>query len=194
MALKYETIFFHEKSASLETRNAVKGLNVILKKAIMSLRNLAYGLRPSSLDEFGLVHTIREFCMDFMKETGISVEFKSSGISDREFDSDININLYRLVQEAFNNVRKHSEATAVSMKLISSHPNVILRISDNGKGFDIEKMSSEPSNERHMGIKSMAERVNYLDGRISISSAPGKGTKLYIEFTNRGGEYEEENI
>lgn len=186
LALKYETIIFQEKAASQETRNAVKSLNAILKNAIMSLRNLAYGLRPSSLDEFGLVHTIREFCMDFMRETSISVEFKSSGVSEREFDSEININLYRLVQEAFNNIRKHSGATAVSMKLISSHPNIILRISDNGIGFDVKKISVESSNEKHMGIKSIAERVNYLDGKLNISSAPGKGTKLYIEFMNRG--------
>ncbi len=93
-----------------------------------------------------------------------------------------NINLYRLVQEGLNNIRKHADANNVNVKLISSFPNILLRIEDDGQGFDTEKRLIAADKEKRMGIRSMKERVEILEGKMIIESIPGTGTKILIEI------------
>ncbi len=165
-----------------ETKKMVDEHNQILQNSINSLRTVSHNLRPAGLERFGLIKTIREFCHDFRKETGMQVDFSVTGTEeDFKFDNDTNINLYRITQEAFSNTGKHAEATQISVRLVATYPVIILRIWDNGKGFDTEILKELES--KHMGISSMSERATYLnEGRFSIESRFGKGTRIKTEF------------
>ena len=151
-----------------------------LQKTITAIRDLAYELRPVSLDQMGLIETIFQFCEEFSQKTGLSADFTSAGMDGVDLDFDTEINLYRLVQEGLNNIRKHAEASHVIIRLAAAYPNIILRIIDNGRGFDVNDRLANSLNEKRMGLRSMEERVYLLYGSIEIQSRPGQGTKILI--------------
>jgi signal transduction histidine kinase len=103
-------------------------------------------------------------------------------MDDLRVDPDIEINLYRLLQEALNNIKKHANAKRVIIRLVASFPNIILRIEDDGKGFDVEGHLLKASGEKRMGLGSMEERVNLLNGNLRIRSRLMEGTKILIEI------------
>jgi signal transduction histidine kinase len=97
-------------------------------------------------------------------------------------DSNTQINLYRIVQEGLNNICRHAKAKNVRLKLVAAYPNIILRMEDDGKGFEIEKRLREAVLEKRMGLMSMRERVNLLGGKVRITSKEGQGTKVVIKI------------
>lgn len=168
-----------------EIGQRISKISETLERTIQSVRNLSYDLRPPDLDYLGLARTVSQYCKDFSEKTGIKVDFFSAGLEDLRFDSDTEINLYRLVQEALNNIRKHADAGQVTIRLLTSFPNIILRMEDNGKGFDVEKQLTAALNEKRMGIQSMRQRVALLKGKIRIQSVLNQGTSIFIEVPCR---------
>ena len=156
-------------------------LSKMVQGTITAVRDLAYGLRPTSLDQLGLTKTLLQHCEEFSAKTGINVDFFAAGLDDLRLDSDTEIILYRLIQEGLNNVRKHADATDATIRLVASFPDIILRIEDNGKGFDVQNRLASAPNEKCMGLGSMQERVALLGGKMRIKSCTTHGTKIFIE-------------
>ncbi len=177
-----DTLLDNHTEAPPEMGQRVNELSRMLRGTIMAVRDLAYDLRPASLDQLGLVQTIHEYCEDFYAKNGVKIDFFAGGIDDPKLDFDTKITLYRLIQEGLNNVRKHADASQVTIRLIGSFPNIILRIEDNGKGFDVEDRLVSAANERRMGLRSMEERLRLLQGKMMIESRPMEGTRIFIEF------------
>jgi len=175
MLLKY-------KSLTPGARKQISVLSRNLHKTLISVRDLSYDLRPPGLEKLGLPRVMYQFCEDYSERTGVQVDFQSAGINELNLNYSTKINLYRLLQEGLNNVKKHADADNVKVRLVSSFPNVILRIYDNGKGFDLKEHLTKTSSEKKMGLSSMAHRVDLLLGRLEIESIPGKGTKIFIEI------------
>jgi len=166
----------------LETRQKVSELSRMVHHSITAVRDLAYGLRPPSLDQLGLVQTIRQHCEEFSKKNRLKVDFFSAGMDELTLDFDTEITLYRVIQEGLNNIKKHANATNVTLRLVASYPDIILRIQDNGKGFDLQNRLEAALAEKRMGIRSMEERVALVNGKMRIESRPMKGTKIFIEL------------
>ncbi len=160
----------------------IRTFSKVLQNSIMSIRNLAYDLRPPELDQLGLVRTITNYCDEFSERNGIPVDFFSAGMSELRLRPETEINLYRIVQEALYNVKKHAAAGQVLIRLITSFPSIILRIEDNGKGFDPERRIESSFAEKRMGLRSMEERALLLKGVIRIRSQRGKGTGIMVEI------------
>jgi PAS domain S-box-containing protein len=183
LRIKCET-FFDTKGISSEAMNLamvkqkINGISAVLKNSIQALRCIAYELRPPGLDELGLPITLYRYCEDFSEATQIEIDFFSAGLENLQLNPDVEINTYRIVQEALNNIKKHSGATKVLMRLVASYPVIILRIDDNGKGFDQTVQALQKKQLNHMGLSSMEERIRLLGGSISITSSPGSGTNL----------------
>ncbi len=154
----------------------------LLNHCIKTVRELSYNLRPPGLEQIGLPSAIADHCRDFEKKTGLSVQFTKAGVDTLDFPFDDAINIYRLIQEAFNNTDKHAQATAIVIRLIASHPNIILRIEDNGCGFDPEEGVRKALENKRFGLLGMEERVRMMQGSFKILSAPQQGTKIIIEF------------
>jgi len=157
-----------------------------LQNSIMAIRDLAYDLRPPGLDQLGIVQTIFNYCEDFSEKTGLSADFSSAGMEDLKLDADMKINLYRLVQEGLINIRKHAEARHVTIRLAAAFPNIILRIKDDGKGFDVKNRLISAQDEKRMGLRSMEERVGLLGGEMNIKSSQTKGSSIFIKFPIQG--------
>jgi PAS domain S-box-containing protein len=166
----------------LPEAQGMKEISGTLQKTISGVRNMAYDLRPPGLEKLGLVETIYRFCEDFTQMWGMPVDFQSAGLKNLKLDYGIQINLYRLVQEGLTNVRKHAAADRVTLKLAAAFPNIILRVEDNGHGFDVQARAAATDHEKRMGLRSMQERVTLLNGKMTLKSKPGQGTKVTIKL------------
>jgi signal transduction histidine kinase len=103
-----------------------------------------------------------------------------------KLDFNTRINLYRMIQEGLNNIHKHAEASQAVVKLAAAHPHLILRIEDNGRGFDVEKRAREIDSEKRMGLRSLQERTDLLGGTMIVASKIGQGTRILIKFPYAG--------
>ena len=147
----------------------------------MAVRDLAYELRPPSLGQLDIARTFGAYCEEFVEKAGIKIDYYSAGMDELRLDPDIEINLYRLMQESFHNIKKHAHATEVRVRLIASFPHIILSIEDNGKGFNVTDRMVKASQEKRMGLRSMQERATLLHGKMKILSRLNQGTKIFIE-------------
>ena len=130
----------------------------------------------------GLAVALEMLCDEYSEHHAIDIGFHSAGVEKLKIDSNTQINLYRIVQEGLNNICRHAAAKNVSIKLVAAYPNIILRMEDDGKGFEIEKRMRETVLEKRMGLMSMRERANLLGGKVRITSKEGKGTKVVVKF------------
>ncbi len=180
LKIRLQTLFSITPPNSDDSRQQVSDIIAILQRSISDVRNLAYDLRPPGLDQLGLVRTLFLYCEDFAQNNNLKIDFIAAGLDDLNLDEDIQINIYRLIQEALHNVKKHAEAEGVTIRLVASSPNLMLRIIDDGKGFDAKRWRAKSFKDKRMGLQSMVERVNLLDGTIDIRSRIGKGAGIFI--------------
>jgi len=153
-----------------------------LDAAIASLRNLAGGLLPPELDRLGLAAAVAGLCRETAARAGLAVECATYGLDAWPIDFEAGLNLYRVLQEGLANACRHARCAAITVRLIASHPLLILRIDDDGQGFDPEVRLPEARAEKRMGLWSMGERVRLLGGRLTIRSRPGCGVRITAEL------------
>jgi two-component system sensor histidine kinase DegS len=134
------------------------------------IRRLIHDLRPTALDELGLVPAVRDYLARCRKEHGLDIAF--TGDEEARLPTSVETSLFRVVQEALNNVVKHAHAHRVNVTLACYDRHVELRVADDGLGFDPQSSRSG----KHFGIWSMQERVEQLGGQFGIESALGAGT------------------
>ena len=151
----------------------------MVRNAVGDMRRFMFDLRPDSLDDLGLVATMRRFSSEYQDRTGIVCYFNLIG-DDRRIGADLEEAVFRIIQEALNNVNKHSEATKVDVGLSIQPERVVAKIRDDGIGFDV---NAAPSAGRHLGLLGMRERAEALGGRFTIASEAGKGTEIVVELT-----------
>ncbi len=175
-----QTAFNGDQPGKELTRDQADHLIEILQRSISEVRNMAYDLRPPGLDQFGLVRTLYTYCEEFAHNNGFKIDFIAAGLDDLHLEDDIQINLYRLIQEALYNIKKHARANGVTIRLVASSPNLMLRIIDDGVGFDVARWRDKSHREKRMGLQSMMERVGLLNGSIDIRSQDHKGTAIFI--------------
>ncbi|MBC8438340.1 MAG: PAS domain S-box protein [Deltaproteobacteria bacterium] len=144
------------------------------------VRNLSLDLRPSMLDDLGLIPTLRWFLNSFTRRTKIKTNLEAVEF-DEYRNEDLEITIYRIVQESLNNVAKHAEAKNVVISLKREITRITGFIQDDGKGFDINKIFKRIG-EKHIGLLSMKERISILGGTFKIQSGNGKGTRINIEI------------
>lgn len=182
LKIRLQTLFNAPQGTGDGSPQQVNDIVNILQRSISDVRNLAYDLRPPGLDQLGLVRTLFVYCEDFAQNNDLKIDFISAGLDDLLLEEDIQINIYRLIQEALHNVKKHARAKGVTIRLVTSSPNLLLRIIDDGSGFDAGSWRSKAYKEKRMGLQSMVERVGLLGGTIDIRSQQQKGTGIFISI------------
>jgi signal transduction histidine kinase len=162
--------------------NAVtESLNTIIpmiQEGVEECRRIQMDLRPSMLDDLGLLPTLSWFCRRFQTiYTGIKVELEKS-LEEHEIPDSLKVVTFRVTQEAMNNIAKHSKGDLVRLSLQKIEGRMELVVEDNGRGFDLEKMLGYESTRRGLGLTSMRERTELSGGSFSIESNKGKGTVI----------------
>ncbi len=179
LKISLETLFKDQPAAIMQK---VAQLSDTLQRSIASVRDMAYDLRPPGLDQLGLVKTLYLHCEDFSKSSAVEVDFAAAGVDELNLEYETEINIYRLIQEALNNIKRHAGANRATIRLVASSPDIVIRIKDNGQGFDVNDRRKQALKEKRMGLQSMVERVRLLEGKIHIQSRSDKGTYIFIEI------------
>lgn len=155
----------------------------MIKETVANLKNTAAELRPIGLEVIGIGDILKDYLSTVEHTRNIKIDFEDN-LKGRKINDNVSITLYRIVQEALNNIGKHSMAKKVQIKLfITRGINIIkLEISDDGKGFNEKRISKDYYRE-HMGIRTMREMAEILNGSFKIQSTD-KGTKInvYLPF------------
>ncbi|XAK58247.1 two-component sensor histidine kinase DegS [Bacillus inaquosorum] len=159
----------------------IKNLRQNVRNALYEVRRIIYDLRPMALDDLGLIPTLRKYLYTTEEYNGnVKIHFQCIGdTEDRRLAPQFEVALFRLAQEAVSNALKHSESEEITVKVEITKDFVILMIKDNGKGFDL-KEAKEKKN-KSFGLLGMKERVDLLEGTITIDSKIGLGTFIMIK-------------
>jgi PAS domain S-box-containing protein len=136
-------------------------------------------LRPASLD-LGIVSALQQFVREWSNTFEIKAEFECSGVEELRLERDVETHLYRVVQEALNNVYKHAHATRVAVTLARKASDLTLMIKDDGRGFDHE--AAARNRTRGLGLLSMRERAQVIDATLDVQSAPRRGTTVILRY------------
>ena len=150
-------------------------------QSVENLRRLALNLTPSLLSELGLLPALGWLINNMNSEQKINYKLVVEG-EERTFQPQAEVSLFRIVQEALNNVKKHSEASDCMVEINFLYESLRIVISDNGKGFSPGALSEKPLTHGKMGIIGMKERVEALKGEISFDSKPGQFTVITIQI------------
>jgi two-component system, NarL family, sensor histidine kinase UhpB len=162
----------------------VTELKRLVNQAMDELLNLARQLRPSALDDHGLVPAIDAQLKRFAARTGVEVRMNSEGDTE-ELEEDVQTALYRVAQEALTNAERHAGATCVEVDLEVEDDRTELRVRDDGGGFDPGRAARSGSGERSssgLGLRGMAERARLVGGELDVRSAPGGGTSVTLRI------------
>lgn len=175
---KLESALKEMKDDHPQASTALESIISIIQGTIDEARRIQGSLRPSLLDDLGILATINWFCRQFESTySNIRIQ-KEIDIQEHEVPESLKIVIYRLLQEGLNNIAKHSKAVSVLLSLKKSKQNLELMIQDNGQGFDLEEVYSRKEPTKGLGLNSMRERIELSGGFFSIESQMGAGTVI----------------
>jgi len=148
-----------------------------VRMCLKETRKIIFDLRPMTLDDLGLVPTVKRFLDTAKERSGIIPAVRLLG-EERRLDSYVEVGLFRTIQEAVNNVEKHAQASVINIVMEFRRDMLTVTIEDNGKGFD----TAESVGSESFGLVGMRERINLLNGELLIKSVKGTGTKITIKI------------
>ena len=183
---------FSLESINLDDREKSEQKIEYLKKLsldiIKGVRTATFNLMPPELSDHGIVSSLAKLTQELSKLTGKEILFYNKTDFNQRLDSLIEINIYRLTQEAINNAIKYAESSHIIVQLSHSETLLSIIIDDNGKGFDINAVDKKRNSESGMGLLFMKERIQYINGRVFIKSIPGEGTRITFNIPILKGE------
>jgi two-component system CheB/CheR fusion protein len=170
----------------------IEATEEIAKQIDSELDFLVWELRPTVLDDLGLKTALQDFVREWSLHFSIPAEFHSTGLEKERLSPEAETNLYRIAQEALNNVWKHSKASQVSVLLERRDNQAVLIVEDNGTGFEPDKKARPDNENRGMGLLGMQERAALIGGALELESAPGEGATVYarVPISAKKGESE----
>lgn len=179
-----------EAQVGPEQKSLASGLAEIkslTSRMLESIRQLAYDLRPTMLDDLGLVPAVRWCMKNHLEKIGIKVQLDSVGLGQR-LDPELETAVYRIVQESITNIAKHAKARHVKILLRADDSAVTAVIEDDGVGFDVDRVLNASARERGLGLFGMQERALVLEGKLDCHSIPGVGTRISAVFPLQVGQ------
>jgi signal transduction histidine kinase len=174
------------RGAKDELLEPVKSMLRTAQESIEECRRLQMDLRPAMLDDLGILPTLSWWCRKVQTAyPGLRIE-QTIGIQEHEVPDSLKTVIFRITQEAVNNIAKHSKADLVSLALTGSKDEIELTIADNGTGFDVRETLGTEKFRRGLGLESMRERAELSGGTLTLESAPGRGTVVRASWLVKG--------
>jgi PAS domain S-box-containing protein len=176
--LKLDISWIHKKipEKQNEISEKLKGVLKLLDDTIKTVRKIASDLRPSILDDIGIVGALEWQSKEFERRSGIKTIF-TSDLEELQLPEDLSTAFFRIFQESLTNVARHAEATTIHTSFDKKNGKLVLTISDNGKGMDLERMENKT-----LGLLGMKERTQMIGGEFYITSEPGNGTTVSVSI------------
>ena len=177
---------------ALKSKEIMRKTQLISNTILDEIHKLIYDLRPVALDGLGLIAAVNSLIDNHLRIDGLKIDYQIRGEVQR-MQPDREIVLYRLIQEAINNILRHSKASKVKILLEFKNQGIKVMIKDNGVGFDLPKILRYSKLPHAWGLLGMRERVDLLNGNLDIDTKPGKGTVIGIEVPYKAEEEDGEN-
>jgi signal transduction histidine kinase len=172
-----------KKKATVNTKGLERNITrtqQLVERSVNIVHRFARELRPTVLDDYGLIPALHAFMKKFRKETGIRVSLLAFAAVE-QVNGDKRTVLYRVAQEALTNIARHAQASRADVRIEKLDGAVCLKIIDNGRGFQMKHVLHAKKNKR-LGLLGMRERLEMVGGNFTIKSAPGKGTTLLAQI------------
>ena len=178
---------YRERGAE-EGFKEIRNLRQNVRNALYEVRRIIYDLRPMALDDLGLIPTLKKYTNTIEEYNGkTKITFQSVGcLEDQRLSSRFEVALFRLAQEAITNALKHAEASEITVKVEAAETICTMVIKDNGKGFDLKEYNRK-KDKKSFGLIGMKERIELLEGKITIDSKIGLGTFIMIQVPYQVG-------
>lgn len=162
-----------------DVRQSLDQARALVNDLMARVRKLSLDLRPAMLDDLGLLPALLWHIEHYTAQTQVRVNFKHSGLEKRRFTPEVETAAYRVVQEALTNVARHANVDEATVRLSTHQRTLLIEVEDNGAGFD---MASVLAASETSGLAGMRERAVLLDGRLTVESQPGAGTRVTAEL------------
>jgi signal transduction histidine kinase len=171
-----------------EARARAAELRGLAARTLEEVHHLSRGLRPSVLDDLGLLPALERSLKEFGASRALAVDLHAAGLDGRRLPAPVEIAVYRIVQEALTNVARHAAASTVSVLLEQRDRSVHVIVEDDGRGFDVEGVLASGQPEQRLGLHGMRERAALLGGSLTVESGPGRGTSVFAAIPLGGDE------
>jgi PAS domain S-box-containing protein len=184
--IKYslEKILYDIQNTNQSLENPLQEILSVVGTAIEEAQRITKNLHPSILDDLGVLSAMRSFCrefQDFYANIAINLNLH---LYDNQIPEPHKILIYRVMQEALNNIAKHSGADTVDVTLEKHVDRIVLSVHDNGQGFDLEKIMQDEKSQG-IGLRSMSDRTELFGGALQIKAKPGSGTLIQASWPDR---------
>ncbi|GAC1349712.1 MAG: hypothetical protein NVSMB27_25390 [Ktedonobacteraceae bacterium] len=170
-----------ESITTQQAHDRISDTRKLAHQTLRAIRNLSIDLRPSALDDLGLLPALRWYVKEYQQKCAIEVEFVASGFKER-LPAEMETALYRIVQESLTNTARHANAHKVVITMRELADAVYVTIADDGSGFNVGTLLKTPDQERGLGLAGMNERAVLLDGSLTINSSTGHGTTIEVRI------------
>lgn len=175
-------------SNGLDTEEYARTLS-ILDTTLAEVRDIARNLRPVNIDELGLITVIKSLCNNVAREAKLKYQLQMPENST-QFDKEVEVCIFRILQESLNNIMRHSKAKSFSVDLLIEEDSVLFVLSDDGIGFKARKLLNDKYISEGMGLMNMQESVERLNGSFKIDSNINSGTKIIAQFPLTGEKHD----
>jgi signal transduction histidine kinase len=150
----------------------------MLDSSIKEMRRVAHNMMPEALVRFGLDTALKDFCNDINQSGALNVNYQSIGMENIQLEQTTSITIYRVIQELLNNTMKHAIAGSAIVQLTKTESQLVITVEDDGKGFDTEILKVN----KGIGWVNIQNRIDFIKGKLDISSREGEGTSVQIEL------------
>lgn len=181
--LKLSSVKERQPSLPEEQMEIIQVTMRLLDEASAELRNISHNIMPATLSKLGLIAALRNLVNTISSNSGLQVDFSAHGFSGR-LDEQTEMSVYRIVLELINNIVKHAQAEKATIQLVKHTGYINLSVEDNGRGFEYEPGVQQNSG---IGLANIVSRVEYLEGKINVDAAAGRGTAVIIDIPCNSG-------
>ncbi len=164
-----------------EVRQELADLKSLVKESLRDVRQIIFDLRPMVLDDLGLFPALKRYFAELEESSGLIIDYQPEAVREERLSSTLEIAIFRIIQEAINNVLKHSGARMVTVRLEQVQKQINVRVKDDGCGFNLEEIMDSNLSDNY-GLIGMRERVQLMEGAFKIKTAPGQGTDILVRI------------
>ncbi len=184
IALKQRVQLAERSASDTKSKSALGELETLAEQTIENLRRLTHALRPIYLEDLGLVPALQMLAREASQGKGLEISFRQAGREQR-LSREAELALYRIAQEALNNVVRHANATMAELRVDYGEQGLELTVKDNGIGFKVPETPTEFAPSGHFGLLGMRERAELIGARLHVRSKPGSGTELSVRLNGQ---------
>ena len=180
LSRRLDTLASSDKGLSGDSRLRLEELRQQVNNIMQSVRRLSQDLRPAALDRLGLLSALEWLVSDVAEYSGIATKINVRG-TERRLPEEVELELFRITQEAMRNVWRHSQATRAEITVEFDQSKTRTTVSDNGKGFEIPPKINDLTRNGKLGLTGMQERAQLIGGTLTVKSQTGKGSSITVE-------------